>query len=263
MYYSITVLTGVKGMITKKELGKRIKKFREDFDLSQEELAARLSLPRPSISQIESGQREVSSIEVAKLSKIFGVSIDDLLSRDLEKKCRAPRKQFNKPKFNKRKFKQVLLYILEKCGAKPNVGETILFKLLYFVDFDYYELYEDFLTGEAYRRISYGPAPCNFNIIVSEMIEKGQVKKIRTEYFGMPQKKYIPLVKPDLKMLDGREMKVIEEVIERLSSMTASAIENYSHQDIPWEVTKDKKIIDYDTVFYRRPAYSVRTYPEE
>jgi len=42
---------------------------------------------------------------------------------------------------------------LEKCGAKPNVGETMLYKLLYFVDFNYYELFESSLTGEAYRRI--------------------------------------------------------------------------------------------------------------
>jgi len=250
-------------MITKKKLAKRIKEFREDFGLSQEELGSRLGLPRPSISQIESGQRGVSSIEVAKLSKIFGISTDDLLSHDLEKKCRAPGKHFNKPKFHKEKFKQVLLYILQKCGAKPNVGETVLFKLLYFADFDYYELYEDYLTGEVYRKISYGPAPCRFNIVTREMIEKKQLMKIPTEYFGKPQKKYIPLVKPHLEMLDGRELKVLDEVIERLSSMNATAIEDYSHQDIPWEVTKDRKIIDYDTVFYRRPTYSVRTYPEE
>lgn len=250
-------------MITKKELGERIKKFREDFGLLQEDLATKLGLPRPSISQIESGQREVNGIEVVKLAKIFGISADDLLSRDLEKKCHLPKKRFNKPKFNKKKFEQILLYILEKCGAKPNVGETVLFKLLYFIDFDYYELYEDYLTGEAYRKISYGPAPCNFNRVVEKMIQKNEIKKIPAEYFGKPQKKYIPLVEPDLKILNGRELEVVDRVIDRLSSMNATAIENYSHQDIPWEVTKNRKVIDYDTVFYRRPTYSVRTYPEE
>lgn len=250
-------------MITKNELAKRIKKFREDIGFSQEELATKLNLPRPSISQIESGQREVSSIELAKLSEIFRISTDDLLSPDLEKECHLPKKRFNKHKFNKEKFKQVLLYILEKCGAKPNVGETVLFKLLYFVDFNYYELYEDYLTGEVYRKISYGPAPCHFNKTVNEMIKNKQLEKITTDYFGRPQKKYIPSVKPNFEMLSGKELKVIDEVIERLSSMNAAAIEDYSHQDIPWEVTKDRVIIDYDTVFYRKPAYSVRMYPEE
>lgn len=39
------------------------------------------------------------------------------------------------------KFKEVLLYVLGKVGSKPNVGETVLCKLLYFIDFDYYEKY--------------------------------------------------------------------------------------------------------------------------
>ncbi len=250
-------------MITKKELAKKIKKLREDLGLSQQEIAKKLDLPRPSISQMESAQREISGMELAKLSKIFEISSDDLLSPEPKRKLSQSTKGFKMPKLNKEKFKQVLLYILEKCGAKPNVGETVIYKLLYFTDFNFYELYEGYLTGEVYRKISYGPAPCHFKEIVDEMIKKGELKKITTEYFGKTQKKYIPQAKPDLGKLNGRELEVIDGVIERLSSMNALAIEDHSHSDIPWQVTDDKKIIDYETVFYRKPAYSVREYPEE
>ena len=51
------------------------------------------------------------------------------------------------PSLQVKKFKNVLLYILERCAGKPNVGETVLYKLLYFSDFNYYELYEEQLTG--------------------------------------------------------------------------------------------------------------------
>ena len=51
---------------------------------------------------------------------------------------------------NIKKFKEVLLYILEKVGAKPNVGESVINKLLYFIDFDYYERFEENLTGATY-----------------------------------------------------------------------------------------------------------------
>jgi len=40
------------------------------------------------------------------------------------------------PMKNVEKFRRVFLYILNKVGAKPNVGETVLFKLLYSIDFD-------------------------------------------------------------------------------------------------------------------------------
>ena len=250
-------------MISKKELGKRIKEFREDLELSQEQVAKKLGLPRPSISQIESAQREVSSIELAKLAEIFGVSPDVLLSRESTRKMSGRIKPSGMPKLNREKFRQVLLYVLERCGARANVGETVIYKLLYFIDFNFYELYEEYLTGEAYRKISFGPAPCHFKEIVEKMVERGELKKITAEYYGMRQKKYIPQVKPDLSKLGGRELEVMDVVVDRLSSMNASSIEDYSHEDIPWQVTDDKEIIDYESVFYRKPAYSVREYPEE
>jgi len=250
-------------MITKKELSKRIKKIREDFELSQEQLAKKLELSRPTISKIESGKRKVNSIELAKYAKIFGVTSDDLLSSELKEKIVKSEKRVEIPKLNKEKFKQVLLYFLEECGAKPNIGETVIYKLLYFADFNFYELYEEYLTGEEYRKISYGPAPCHFSEIVDEMVKKKELKKITTEYFGMTQKKYIPQIKPDLSRLSAIELKVIDEVINRLSSMNASGIKDYSYNDIPCQVTDNKEIIDYETVFYRKAAYSVREYPEE
>ena len=137
--------------------------------------------------------------------------------------------------------------------------------MLYFSDFNYYELFEDYLTGAAYRKISYGPAPCDFQHIVQEMIDEGKLKKVTTEYYGKPQKKYLPLVNADINgwKWSAREKEVIDNVIERLSAKDAATISEFSHEDIPWEVTKDKEIIDYDTVFYRKPPFSVRAYPEE
>lgn len=253
-------------MISKHKLAERIKKLREDLGLSQGELAKKLDIPRPSVSQIESAQRDIGSIELAQLAKIFEISVDDLLSPDLEdNKCQKAKMESEAPKLNKEKFKQVLLYILDKCGAKANVGETVIYKLLYFSDFNYYELFETYLTGAAYRKISFGPAPCDFQEIVQEMIADGQLKKVTVEYYGKPQKKYLPLVKADINQWNwtAREKEVIDNVIERLSALDAAAISDYSHGDIPWEVTSDKDIIDYDAVFYRKQPYSVRAYPEE
>ena len=44
--------------MTKKELGKLIKKYREEFEYSQEKLAEKMNLPRSAISLIESGKRD-------------------------------------------------------------------------------------------------------------------------------------------------------------------------------------------------------------
>ncbi|MDP8249248.1 MAG: DUF4065 domain-containing protein [Candidatus Tritonobacter lacicola] len=245
-------------------LGERIRKLRLEFELSQEELAARIGIPRPSMSKIEAGKREVSSSEIARIAEIFSASVDELLRLEMKiKEARAEYKDSASPKFNKEKFKQVLLYVLEKCGAKPNVGETVLYKLLYFIDFNYYELFEEPLTGESYRRINYGPAPCHFPDIVDDMIRAGHLKKVTADYFGHRQKKYLPLVFPDLKQISAQEKQVIDTVLDSLSSKDAANITNYSHEDMPWKMAQDKEVLDYEAVFYRTPAYSVRSYPEE
>ena len=59
------------------------------------------------------------------------------------------------PLMNVVKFKEVLLYILSKIGAKPNVGQTVIYKLLYFIDFDFYELYEEQILGLRYIKNTY------------------------------------------------------------------------------------------------------------
>ena len=163
---------------------------------------------------------------------------------------------------NETKFKEVLLYILNKVAEKPNVGETVLYKLLYFIDFNYYEKYEEPLTGASYMKNQYGPTPKEFKAITEDMIGKEIEKKTR-DYYGHPQTYYTPLRKADLKKLTPQEVGEIDSVLEKLSDMNAAEISEYSHHDVPWITTEDLDIIDYESVFYRTREYSVRVYAEE
>jgi uncharacterized phage-associated protein len=157
----------------------------------------------------------------------------------------------------------VLLYVLAKIGAKPNVGETVLYKLLYFIDFDYYETYEEQLIGATYIRNHFGPTPVEFQELIRQMIDDKELAKIQRPYFDYEQKKYLPLRAPDLSKLSGQEVEMINDVLNRLSDMTAKEISSYSHNDIPWQITPEGEAIEYESVFYRTPAYSVRPYGED
>jgi len=53
------------------------------------------------------------------------------------------------PKLNKEKAKQVILYILNRCGK---MSSKKLQSLLYFCDFDYFEKYEEQLMGFEYKK---------------------------------------------------------------------------------------------------------------
>ena len=52
--------------------------------------------------------------------------------------------------FDLEKYKAVIHYIIDKCSLKDNVERTVLQKLLYFSDFDHYEIFDDKCPGLAH-----------------------------------------------------------------------------------------------------------------
>lgn len=252
------------------EIGQRIKEVREKRGLRQKKLAQLLGMSRSTVSQIESGKRKVSAEELRAVAEILNVSVTSLLNSkggpevvlefNTKKEKRQPQVRINVPQRNVEKFKEVLLYILNKVGSKPNVGETVLYKLLYFADFDYYEKFEEQLIGATYQKNHYGPTPMEFEKIVRDMEAKGEIIRVQSDYFSFPQTKYLPLRKPDLTKLKASEIEVIDSVLNRLSDMNATQISDYSHKDVPWLTTEDGGVIEYESVFYRTAPYSVREY---
>jgi transcriptional regulator with XRE-family HTH domain len=255
------------------KIGLRMKELREKADMSQDALAQKIKLPRPAISQIESGARKIATDELIKFSQIFHVTVDDLLNpgkepevhlhEGKEEKLVKPQLRISVPQKNLQKFKEVLIYILNKVGAKENIGETVIYKLLYFIDFDFYEKYEEQLVGATYIKNKFGPTPVEFVKIVEKMIRDEEIEKVKSEYFKLQQTKYLPRRKPDLAKLTAAEIEVIDDVLNKLSEMNASQISAYSHNDVPWMTTEDGEAIEYESVFYRTPPYSVRAYEEE
>lgn len=254
-------------------LGQRIKALREALKISQEELSQNLEIDRATLSLIENDKRSLKASELILLSKALNISIDELLNLKtsieviLEHARNSKEKKadmrINVPQKNIKKFKEALIYILGKVGAKPNVGETVLYKLLYFIDFNYYEKYEEQLIGATYIKNHHGPTPIEFQAIVNEMIKNKEIEVVKSKYFHHLQKKYLPHREPDLSIFNANEIKVIDDVLQKLSGMNAATISEYSHQDILWIVTNEREKIDYESVFYRTPGYSVREYTND
>lgn len=255
------------------KIGQKTAELRMRAGISQQRLAEMLGVSRPTITQIEQGKRKVSVDELVKLSEIFNLSVDNLLCLKEEpeiiltesQKAKRVESQIriNVPQKNLEKFKEVLLYILNKVGSKPNIGETVLYKLLYFIDFDFYEKYEEQLIGATYIKNRHGPTPVEFKKITDSMIEDGEIIKVRSKYFQYPQTKYLPRKEPELAKLRADELKIIDDVLDRLSDKNASQISAYAHGDVPWLTTEDGNMIEYESVFYRTAPYSVREYGED
>ena len=66
----------------REEIAERVKQARLSAGLSQENAAKILDMPRPAISEIESGKRKVSAEEIIKFSKVYKVSTSWLLLKE-------------------------------------------------------------------------------------------------------------------------------------------------------------------------------------
>lgn len=61
-------------------IAERLREAREASGLSQGQVAKKLDLHRPTVTEIEAGRRKVSAQELEKLAAIYGVTVDWIVS---------------------------------------------------------------------------------------------------------------------------------------------------------------------------------------
>jgi len=252
-----------------------IRSLRLEKKIPQLEIAKKLGISRSSYVAFEQGDRDLSLSEANQLSQLFGVSLEEIFAGKSDKpaitikKNEAPKEKKDEatervsvPQERIKKFKQTLLYILSKVGGKPNIGQTVLYKLLYFIDFDYYEKFEEQLIGARYMKNTHGPTPVVFAKIIEDLENKGQIEAINSKFYKYDQTKYLinPNLQLDLSELSGQEIAHIDWELDRLADFTATQLSTLSHKDTPWLVAKDRQILNYEHVFYRPEETSVREY---
>ncbi len=233
--------------------------------LSQGEVAQSLGMSRPTYVKLEEGVSKPSEQQKAILARLFSMSQDAVQKQNnsphpnpLLTKERGAVREISRE--NREKFEQVLLYILGKVGSRPNIGQTVLYKLLYFIDFDYYEKFEEQLIGATYIKNTFGPTPVSFAKIVRDMEHAGKLVEVKSKYFDRDQTKYIPVDEADVSSLSGKELKHIDDELARLAHLSARELSELSHKDTPWKVAENRQILNYEHVFYRPEETSVRTY---
>lgn len=253
----------------------KIRQLRKQANVSQQDVAEAIGIARATYASLEADRRPPNLDEINKLAEYYQVSPAELISGEASM-ISEPAAAYTfadateeiiprdiDPQTNPEKLREVLLYVLEKVGAKPNVGETVLYKLLYFIDFDYYEKTGQSITGLSYVRNHFGPTPAiDFKQVVTSMKKLGELEVIDTKFFNNSQKKYLPTKSANLRNLSANEIKHIDETLGRLSDKTASELSELSHYDTPWLVAKQGEKIAYRGVFYRTSLTAV-TQPDD
>lgn len=143
------------------------------------------------------------------------------------------------------KFRELVLYVSQKCETDLRFSTTKLNKILFYADFMHFSRTGKSITGQKYQKLNFGPAPRGMMPVVESMVSEAELKIAPRDYFGRSQKKPIALRSPKIEVFSSSEIAIVDEVIEAVWELTASQISSLSHGFVGWQVADLGETIPY------------------
>lgn len=240
------------------KFAKTITQLRDQAGLSQQDVAKHLGIARATYASLEANRRDPNLSEITAISELYQIAPAMLIESYADHVAEptpsysangrpSPQKpNYVQPKYNPKKLREVLLYVLGKVGALPYMGESNLGKLLYFIDFDYFVKHQTSITGLAYIRNHFGATPSiEFTELIKTLQSNNELDIAETPNFNHLQRKLLPIVNPELKLLTADELDHINQEINRLADKTSSELSALFYINAPWQNAKDGQIITY------------------
>ena len=154
-------------------------------------------------------------------------------------------------RINEKKYKNAILFFANKI-KNGTLGKLKMMKLLYYLDFDFFEKYGRSVTGDQYLRFDLGPVPRMAKKILGEMSRK-EIKVIHKKMKeGYNDQECIePMKEFDMNAFTREELVMLEEIAGKWEKFTGTDMKVASHGEAPWIATKPNEVIDYNLVYYR------------
>ena len=158
---------------------------------------------------------------------------------------------------DQRKFRELLLYVSARSTHDKKFGAIKLNKILFFCDFEAYVRLGKPITGAAYFRLGKGPAPKCLVPVRRELMEQGIIELEHVELkSGKLQDRVVPLRAPNTSVFTGEELELIDRVVATLWDHDAEEVSDLSHNEIGWQVMREKETIPYALAFYSNAPLS-------
>ncbi|MDP3882603.1 MAG: Panacea domain-containing protein [Candidatus Staskawiczbacteria bacterium] len=154
-------------------------------------------------------------------------------------------------KINEKKYKNLILFFANKI-RNGTLGKLKIMKLMYFLDFDYFEKYGKSISGDEYLRYDLGPVPRTAKRILEKM--DGKDIRITKKKIGLgynDQQLIEPIKDFDVKLFSKEELLMMEEIAGKWEKFSGTDMKNASHGEAPWIATKPNDVIDYNLAYYR------------
>lgn len=153
---------------------------------------------------------------------------------------------------NIKKYKNAILYLANKLGGKIE-GKKKLAKLLYFVDFDFFERYEKSITGAVYKHLPMGPYPVELADMIKVMEEEALIKTSSKENGCgySPTEIFEAKAEANIGVFEKNEIDMLDRILNKYGELNGGQLEQLSHAEAPYLGTELNEEIPYELSFYR------------
>lgn len=250
-----------------------IKEIREKYHLSQRALSKLLGWGEITLHRYESGaiqdevhntvlslisqsenmfkvfEKNKSNLTVSeidklekKLNELFSVELEPRFNNLIEEVLSKEADDFTGfRKFDLEKMKNMILLILEFHSTFA----TKINKLLWYMDFLFFNKYSVSIAGNIYFHYPYGPVPNGYELILGMMQKEGLIEKEGIVRYESIQELLKPLVVSDKTFFSEEELAVMQFVLEKFEDFSCSQISEYSHKESAYMQTSVGKPISY------------------
>lgn len=148
---------------------------------------------------------------------------------------------------DKSRFTALVHYICDECRNDPDVlGKVKLNKILWLADIYAYKNWGLPLTGETYKKHSYGPVSHHLDEVLVSLQKDRKLYIHDVEYYGKQKKEFISKERVDSEAFTDKEKRLIDSVIQNVCyDHTAATISEKAHDEL-WEIADMHEILPYE-----------------
>lgn len=157
-----------------------------------------------------------------------------------------------KQRFNKKKMKELILFVSSLNKDSPAFGSTALNKMLFYSDVFAFLLHGKSITGASYVKEKYGPVPKELMEVRRELLRESALEIQEVERSGKIQRRPVSLRGTNERVFSQSEITIIRDVITQLQNQSAISVSEISHKEFPWLVANEGEEIPYSSFFLRR-----------
>jgi uncharacterized phage-associated protein len=150
---------------------------------------------------------------------------------------------------DRRKLKELMLYVSAQCASKHNFGSVILYKILYFSDHLAFGKLGQPITGADYMKEKHGPIPRTVYTAREELQAEGRLEIREIKHGRGTLHKPVAMATPDMTQFTDEEIALVDSVIERFRNSSTRKVRRASHVLHAWKAYNISDTIPYETVY--------------